>query len=76
MPVLIKYIRKLVEKKNFKKKGVQQITIFFKILNGDAPDYLADLVPPTVSETSLYNLRNNHNISQQTSRLSLHQDSS
>ena len=66
MPVLIQYRRKLAGK---------NYTIIFKILNGGAPDYLADLVPPIISETSSYNLRNNQNISQQTSRLSLHQDS-
>ena len=73
MPVLIQYIRRLAGK-NYQKGG-QKLLLFYKILNGDAPDYLADLVPPTVSETSSYNLRNNQNISQQTSRLSLHQDS-
>ena len=40
-----------------------------------APEYLSDLIPPTVSETSNYYLRNSQNISQQANRLALLQQS-
>jgi predicted solute-binding protein len=43
--------------------------LFNKIVNGQVPDYLTELVPPTVSDTNNYNLRNRLNISQLSYRL-------
>jgi hypothetical protein len=39
------------------------LTLLCKIYNNLAPEYLSDLIPPTVSETSNYYLRNSQNIS-------------
>jgi hypothetical protein len=36
----------------------------FSIINNEAPEYLSELIPPTVAESNTYNLRNRHNISQ------------
>ena len=30
---------------------VKNLTLFYKILNNLTPEYLSDLIPPTVSET-------------------------
>jgi hypothetical protein len=46
--------------------------LFYKIVNGQVPDYLTELVPPTVVDTNNYNLRNRLNISQPSYRLSTH----
>ena len=40
---------------------VKNLTLFYKILNNLTPEYLSDLIPPTVSETSNYYLRNSQN---------------
>ena len=34
--------------------------IFYKIMNGLTPNYLSDLLPPLVQETTSYNLRNSN----------------
>ena len=44
------------------RRNKHKLAIFFKILNGFTPSYLADLVPPLIQETSRYNLRNSHDI--------------
>jgi hypothetical protein len=36
--------------------------LFYKIVNDQVPDYLTELVPPTVGDTNNYNLRNRLNI--------------
>ena len=51
------------------------LTLLYKIYKNLAPEYLSDLIPPTVSETSNYYLRNSQNISQQANRLALLQQS-
>jgi hypothetical protein len=51
------------------------LVLFYKIVNGQVPDYLTELVPPTVGDTNNYNLRNRLNISQQSYRLSTYQQS-
>jgi hypothetical protein len=53
------------------RREVKNLTLFYKIYNNLAPEYLSDLIPPTVSETSNYYLRNSQNISQQVNRLAL-----
>jgi hypothetical protein len=57
------------------RREVKNLTLFYKIYNNLAPEYLSDLKPPTVSETSNYYLRNSQNISQQANRLALLQQS-
>ena len=49
------------------RREVKNITLVYNILNNLAPEYL----PPTVSETSNYYLRNSQNMSQQANRLAL-----
>ena len=39
-----------------------KLVIFYKVINGLTPDYLRDLLPPQVHETSNYNLRNSDSI--------------
>ena len=57
------------------RREVKNLTLFYKIYNNLAPEYLSHLIPPTVSETSNYYLRNSQNISQQVNRLALLQQS-
>jgi hypothetical protein len=57
------------------RREVKNLTLFYKIYNNLAPEYLSDLIPPSVSETSNYYLRNSQNISQQANRLALLQQS-
>jgi hypothetical protein len=33
------------------RREVKNLTLFYKIFNNLAPEYLSDLIPPTVSET-------------------------
>ena len=47
--------------------------MFYKLNVGNSPELLFDLIPPNVGETNNYNLRNSHNISQTTNRLSIYQ---
>ena len=61
-------LRKHIEKKQNLTENMQ-----FKIVNGQVPDYLTELVPPTVADTNNYNLRNRLNISQPSYRLSTYQ---
>jgi hypothetical protein len=39
------------------RREVKNLTLLYKIYNNLAPEYLSDLIPPTVSETSNYYLR-------------------
>jgi hypothetical protein len=52
-----------------------ELVLFYKIVNGQVPEYLTELVPPTVADTNNYNLRNRLNISQPSYRLSTYQQS-
>jgi hypothetical protein len=45
------------------RREVKMRNLFNKIINNEAPEYLSELIPPTVAESSNYNLRNRHNIS-------------
>jgi hypothetical protein len=49
--------------------------MFYELNVGNSPEFLCDLIPPSVGETNNYNLRNSHNISQTTNRLSISQQS-
>ena len=43
------------------RRNKHKLIIFYKIMNGLTPNYLSDLLPPLVHETTTYNLRNvNH----------------
>ena len=54
---------------------VKKLCMFCKLNVGNSPEFLCDLIPPSVGETNNYNLRNRHNISQTTNRLSISQQS-
>ena len=49
--------------------------MFYKLNVGNSPEFLCDLIPPSVEEIYNYNLRNSHNISQTTNRLYISQQS-
>ena len=44
------------------RRNKHKLVIFYKTLHGLTPDYLFDIVPPTVRETARYNLRNSEHI--------------
>ena len=44
------------------RRNKHKLIIFYKILNGITPDYLSELVPPMIHETTRYNLRNSNDI--------------
>lgn len=44
------------------RRNKHKLVIFYKILNGLTPDYLQNIVPPLVQESTHYNLRNSNNI--------------
>ena len=45
------------------RREVKKLNLFNKFINNEVPEYLTELIPPTVAESSNYNLRNRHNIS-------------
>jgi hypothetical protein len=57
------------------RREVIKLVLFHKIINGQVPDYLTELVPPTVADTNNYNLRNRLNLSQPSYRLYTYQQS-
>jgi hypothetical protein len=57
------------------RREVRKLVLFYKIVNGQVPDYLTELVPSTVADTNNYNLRSKLNISQPSYRLSTYQQS-
>ena len=44
------------------RRNKHKLVVLYKILHGSAPNYLADLIPPTVQETTRYSLRNSDHI--------------
>ena len=44
------------------RRDKHKLIIFYKIMNGLSPDYLRELIPPTVQATIRYNLRNSNDI--------------
>ena len=40
----------------------QKLIVFYKMINGLTPEYLHTLLPPTVQNTTSYNLRNSNDI--------------
>ena len=57
------------------RREVKKLSMFYKIINNQAPDYLHDLVPDFVSDICNYNLRNSQNITIPVNRLSAYQQS-
>jgi hypothetical protein len=55
------------------RREVKEICMFYKLNVGSFLEFLCDLIPLSVGETNYYNLRNRHNISQTTNRLSISQ---
>jgi hypothetical protein len=50
-------------------REVEKLNLFYNSINNEAPECLSEWIPPTVAESSNYNLRNRHNISQLANRL-------
>ena len=48
----------------FRRRLIHRLTLFYKITNNMTPQYLADIVPPTVGDRQIYNLRSRDNITQ------------
>ena len=44
------------------RRNKHKLIIFYKIMNGLTPNYLNDLLPPLVHDTTTYNLRNANHI--------------
>ena len=53
------------------RRSKHKLILFYKMVNGLAPEYLQTLVPPTVQNTTSYNLRNANMIFQSPSRLTV-----
>ena len=53
------------------RRNKHKLILFYKILHGLTPDYLYDLVPPLVQDTTSYNLRNSDNIQNYRARSNL-----
>ena len=49
----------------------RKLQLFYKIHNGFAPQYLHDLIPPTIQSTTIYPLRNGSDVIVPFCRLSL-----
>ena len=45
------------------RREVKKLCMFYKLNVVNSPEFLCDLIPPSVGETNNYNLRNSHNIS-------------
>ena len=57
------------------RRDKHKLIVFYKILHGLAPDYLSDLVPPLVQDTTSYNLRNSDHIQNIYANTNLFRDS-
>ena len=72
-------ISKLYEDTGFitlsKRRELQKLTIFYKMMNGLAPEYLNRLVPSLVQDTSRYSLRNSNNLNTVCSNSNLYYNS-
>jgi hypothetical protein len=52
-----------------KRRERHRLALYFKIVNGNAPQYLIDLLPSTVQTRTGYNLRNRNDIDTEITRL-------
>ena len=57
------------------RRNKHKLVAFYKILPGSAPNYLMNLVPPTVQATTRYNLRNSDHIQNYRANTNLFLDS-
>ena len=57
------------------RRDKHKLIVFFKILHGLTPNYLSDMIPPLVQDTSSYNLRNSDHIQQLRANTNLFRDS-
>ena len=57
------------------RRNKHKLVVLYKILHGTAPNYLADLIPPTVQETTRYSLRNSDHIQNYRTNTNLFLDS-
>ena len=53
----------------------RKLVLFYKIVNGDCPEYLTDLLPPLVSDITPYNLRSGQNYIIPQANLTIYQQS-
>jgi hypothetical protein len=52
-----------------KRREIHRLSLYFKIVNGNAPKYLIDLLPSTVQNRTNYNLRNRNTRDTELTRL-------
>ena len=57
------------------RRNKHKLVVLYKILHGSALNYLADLIPPTVQETTRYSLRNSDHIQNYRTNTNLFLDS-
>ena len=57
------------------RRNKHKLVVLYNILHGSAPNYLADLIPPTVQETTRYSLRNSDHIQNYRTNTNLFLDS-
>ena len=57
------------------RRNKHKLVIFYKIINGLAPNYFLDLVPPIIQETTNYNLQNADDIQTLHARTNLYYNS-
>jgi hypothetical protein len=73
------YLLSIYKKTGWEKLSVRRekrkLLLFYDIVSGQSPDYLQDLLPITVGQTTNYNLRNSRNFTIPPGRLSLYQSS-
>ena len=58
-----------------KRQNKHKLIIFYKIINGLAPNHILDLFPPIIKETTNYNLRNADDIQTLHARTNLYYNS-
>jgi hypothetical protein len=70
---LVSIYRETGCKKLITRREVKKICMFYKLNVVSFLEFLCDLIPLSVGETNNYNIRNRHNISKTTNRLSISQ---
>ena len=58
-----------------KRREKRKLTLLYKIKNGISPDYLSELLPPTIGDNMPYNLRHNNDIQIPYCRLNIYKNS-
>ena len=57
------------------RRQIRKLTLMYKIVNGDAPSYLIDLLPNRVNNITAYNQRNSNDFEIPFSRFCLYENS-